>query len=417
MLAQDSDSTKKLDPIEINFLSNYYKQQGNHSPVNGGDGSEELSNITEQITISIPVKRNFKINLNGGIEFFSSASQNSTTNNGSTHEEEEEEDKLAAKDDDDDDDDDDDEHVSGASQNRGLGSRSKIVLFDVGLSKENNIKNMIFDGGLGFYRDENAISGSYSVGWTKSTKDNNNTFNLGGNYYLDKWTLKEPDTEIINGTSHLGNGIRQTFNASFSYSRVLHKKITAAIIADFTYQKGLLSTPYHKVYFADNELPALERLPDTRMKYPVALKLNYHATDFLIFRTYYRYYKDNWGISGNTISIETPIKASQWLRIYPFYRFHIQTATEHFGAINTFSSSDTYYTADYDLSALTTHKIGVGFSISPVNGIFHTQNKKKEGRSLLFKSIDFRYAYYTRSDGLTGHMFTAGLNLNIHRKD
>ena len=49
------------DPIEINFLSNYYYQDGNHSAVGGGIGSEKLSNITQSIVVNIPVKRNFYI--------------------------------------------------------------------------------------------------------------------------------------------------------------------------------------------------------------------------------------------------------------------------------------------------------------------------------------------------------------------
>jgi len=346
--------------------------------------------------------------LKTGIEFFTSASQNGNNNSSANYSDDRR---------DHDEDDDDDEYYSGASPQK-RPPRSIITYGEAGLAKENEKKNLGFNGSIGFYRDNNATSGTLATGFTKSSANNNNTFNAAFTYSLDQWNLTDHGV-VINGAEHLGNGRRQSYSASLSYSRIFTKRFTAAIVSDLIYQNGLLSTPYHNVYFANTDtIPAIERLPNTRIKFPVGLRLNYHATDWLILRSYYRYYNDTWGIHAHTFSIETPLKINQWLRFYPFYRFHTQTATNYFSAFNTLLSNEQqFYTADYDLSDLQTHKMGIGISVAPANGLFKSRDRHENGRNIMMSSLDFRYAYYTRNDGLNGHMFTAGLNFEIARKD
>ena len=60
-------------PIEVDFLINYYQQDGNHSAVTGGEGTEELTNAAPMIIVNIPIGDN-NLSLNGGIDVYSSAS-------------------------------------------------------------------------------------------------------------------------------------------------------------------------------------------------------------------------------------------------------------------------------------------------------------------------------------------------------
>ena len=94
--------------------------------------------------------------------------------------------------------------------------------------------------------------------------------------------------------------------------------------------EGLLSTPFHRVYFSDQELPDIERLPESRLKIPLALRLNYKASDNLIVRTYYRYYSDDFGIQAHTFNLELPIYLSDVWTISPFYRYHTQSGSKYF---------------------------------------------------------------------------------------
>jgi len=44
-------------------------------------------------------------------------------------------------------------------------------------------------------------------------------------------------------------------------------------------QTGLLSAPYHRVYFKDEELPRVERLPGNKYRFPFAIRWHYFLGD------------------------------------------------------------------------------------------------------------------------------------------
>jgi hypothetical protein len=76
-------------------------------------------------------------------------------------------------------------------------------------------------------------------------------------------------------------------------------------------------------------------------------------------------------------------------------------------------TTETYYTSDFDLSGLSSHKYGLGFKISPLFGIGRFKWGKE--RVAMFKEIDLRFANYNRSDGLNAWTVTAGLKFNLKR--
>ena len=79
VFAQDT-SKVKLEDIEVNFLYSYYKQDGNHSPVTGGRGTEKLDNNAPSLNINIPIDSSRSINIDGGVDFYSSASSDNINN-------------------------------------------------------------------------------------------------------------------------------------------------------------------------------------------------------------------------------------------------------------------------------------------------------------------------------------------------
>ncbi len=63
-VAQDSTKTSiNLDDVEISFLTSYYIQDGNHSPVTGGIGTEKLTNIAPSIVLNVPIDTVHSISL------------------------------------------------------------------------------------------------------------------------------------------------------------------------------------------------------------------------------------------------------------------------------------------------------------------------------------------------------------------
>ncbi|NNL02682.1 MAG: hypothetical protein HKP39_10440, partial [Eudoraea sp.] len=73
---QNPDGYKKrvLETAEIDLLSSYYYQDGNNAAVTGGLGTEELTDITGTMIISIPVSDDDVLTVDAGISAYTSAS-------------------------------------------------------------------------------------------------------------------------------------------------------------------------------------------------------------------------------------------------------------------------------------------------------------------------------------------------------
>ena len=75
--AQDTTQVYKkrvLENTEIDFLTSYYSQDGNNAAVSGGIGSEELTDATGAIVISIPLNDDDVLTIDAGISAYTSAS-------------------------------------------------------------------------------------------------------------------------------------------------------------------------------------------------------------------------------------------------------------------------------------------------------------------------------------------------------
>ena len=77
---QQKDSTavgfkkRVLETTEVDFLLSYYKQDGIHSAVSGGSGTENLTDITAAIVVAMPLSDDEVLTADIGISAYSSAS-------------------------------------------------------------------------------------------------------------------------------------------------------------------------------------------------------------------------------------------------------------------------------------------------------------------------------------------------------
>ena len=78
--SQEKDTTevvykkRVLENIEVDFLASYYKQDGKHSAVSGGIGSEKLTDITSNIIIAMPLNDDDVLTVDAGLSAYTSAS-------------------------------------------------------------------------------------------------------------------------------------------------------------------------------------------------------------------------------------------------------------------------------------------------------------------------------------------------------
>lgn len=292
--------------VEANFLSSYYNQDGNNSPVTGGIGTEALTDFANVFIINVPLDSINSIGLYGGADAYTSASTDNIDSN-----------------------------VSSASVNdvRGYGTLS--------YNRKNLKRGETYGIRGGYSKEYDYKSLSAGVSITKEWNEGNTELNFTGQAFFDKWLGKNGSDNLIYpelwlgdifGYQNLSTPNRNSYNAQLFISQVINPRLQIGVSAEFIYMTGLLSTPFHSVYFVgkeDYELD-IERLPSSRLKLPFGVRLNYYPVDFLVLRTYYRYYTDDFGINAHSLELETPLKLNSSFTISPFYRFHTQTASVYF---------------------------------------------------------------------------------------
>lgn len=378
--------------IEANFLSSYYNQDGNNSPVTGGVGTEALTDFANVFIINVPIDSVNAISLFGGADAYTSASSDNIDSN-----------------------------VSSASMNdtRGYGTLS--------YNRKNLKRSETYGIRAGYSKEFDYQSFSTGFSYTKEWNEGNTELNFTGQAFFDKWLGKEHSTELIypemwfpgdltsNNYQKITNPNRNSYNAQLFLSQVLSTKLQIGVSAEIIYMSGLLSTPFHSVYFADKEdfEMDIERLPSSRLKIPFGVRLNYFPLDFLILRSYYRYYTDDFGINAHTFEFETPVKINSSFTVSPFYRYHTQTASKYFAPKNVHLSSETYYTSDYDLSGLNAHKYGIGFKYYPTFGLLRSQPIFNTHGVFMFKYIELRTAIYKRSTDFSAYNISINLGFGF----
>jgi len=245
---------------------------------------------------------------------------------------------------------------------------------------------------------------SFGLGtsFTKTSKNHNTEFTGKLQAYFDTWKVIYPielRTGNIRGENDYPSAPRNSYSASLSLSQIINKKLQILLVAEPTYQTGLLATKYQRVYFADGSVQA-ENLPDNRYKIPVGIRANYFIGDRFIIRSFYRYYNDNWGVKAHTVDLEVPIKITPFVSVSPFYRFYKQTAADFFAAYGQHTVSENYFTSDYDLSKFNSNFFGAGIRLAPPNGLFSMKN---------WNSLELRYGRYERSNGLQSNIISLHL--------
>jgi hypothetical protein len=379
--AQDtkSDSTaykkQKLKIEEVNFISSYYSQDGNNSAVTGGVGTEKLTDIATTLDIKVSRynknehKQTFGFEL--GVDSYSSASSDNI----------------------------DPSTVTSASY------QDIRVYPSLNYTVQNEEKGQIFSTGISASAEFDYFSIGGNVGFTKLSKNRNRELSVKAMAFFDTWKVILPielrDNPDNPNYKQGDSKPRTSYNLGLTFSQIVNKNFQMAFLVDAGYQEGLLATKFNRVYFNGLATPKSENLPDTRFKLPIGMRTSYFLGDNIILRGFYRYYFDNWDIKSHTISLEPTIKLSAFSSISIPYRYYVQNEAKYFKPKYQHQLAEEFFTSDYDLSAFSSHMIGLGYKITDSNkGLFHSKH---------FNSLELRYGYYTRNNGLNSHILTLAM--------
>lgn len=380
---------RKLHVDEVDFVSSYYNQNGDHSAVTGGIGTEKVTDVANSLTLNLvwlnkaSNKNTLAIGL--GFDYHSAASQ---------------------------------AFVSQTGASSPTGTR---VYPSLDWSIENAKKGNTFGIGAYYSGEYNYQSLGGDLHFSQKTADRNGEFTAKLQGYFDQVKLIYPSelipkdtttTTVVSSAStsssistggghraNIPNSPRTTLSASFSYSQMLNSRLQFMLLGDVVTQHGFLSLPFHRVYFNDGT-EAVEKLPSSRFKLPIGARLNYFLGDNIILRTYYRYYVDNWGIKSNTAGIEVPYKISPFFSISPFYRYYNQSASKYFAPYEVHSPTDQYFTSNYEYAKFESSFFGVGFRLAPPNGVFGWQG---------LHEMEIRYGHYTQTTDLASNVISLSL--------
>ncbi|MGK2856014.1 MAG: DUF3570 domain-containing protein [Thermoanaerobaculia bacterium] len=355
--------------FDADILFSYYSQDGDHSPVTGGIGTEKLDVFSPVVVLAWRIDEKLTLTADLGIDQISSASiGNIQMELGSA--------SIPAS----------DTRTFGTFKAKRKFGNQTLGL-TLGAANEYDYES--FSYGLDWAIDLNRAN----TGIAASVRRYDDAIDLVGINGYGSQGDGEPITE--------GQGDRTTTDAVFTLSQTLGRRTVGGLELFLSQQEGVLSTPYHEVILlSDSPLypdgrHVAERLPDSRDRKALGLRLNHAFTDTLIQRAAYRYYEDDWGISSHTIDLEThfrlPTEREMW--VYPILRYHTQTGADYFGLPLTFTGAEDFYTSDYDLAETSANKLGVGWSVFTLpneNWLKHVDR------------FEIRGSYYDRDDGLSG---------------
>jgi hypothetical protein len=370
---------------EINLVSSYYWQNGDHSPVTGGIGTEKVTDISNGLDLKMvwgdpKVKQN-SLTLGLGIDHHTSASAAYV-------------------------------NLSGAS--RTGGSR---VYPSLDWTTENIKRGSSFGIGAYYSGEYNYQSLGADIHLSQKTADKNGEFTAKLQGYFDQVKLIYPSefiptttTSIVTsasgttseegGRANIPSRPRNTYSASLGYSQIINSRMQVMFLVDGVAQNGYLSLPFHRVYFNTGK-DTIEHLPPNRFKLPLGVRVNYFLGDNVILRSYYRYYMDTWGIKSNTAGLETAIKITPFFSISPFYRYYDQTAAKYFAPYGVHRPTDEYYTSNYAYAQFHANFYGVGFRVAPPKGVFGWQN---------LHDLELRYGHYSQSTDLVSNVVSLSLS-------
>ncbi|MEP7321842.1 MAG: DUF3570 domain-containing protein [Saprospiraceae bacterium] len=415
--------TLKLD--EINFVSGYYSQNGNHSAVTGGIGTEKLTDLSN--TFELKLLKNTKRGsthhfiFGMGFDTYTSASSDridtaityNGTNQGSTGGQSNPVIYPPPR----------DGHHGHSGASTAVASGPTIIVNGITTVTSASYrdqryypslnwsmetpKGLTMGAGVSYSGEYDYFSKGLSFNIGKSSKNKNSDISLSVSAFFDHWLVIYPaELRPVNypyGSERdkelLTKSPRNTYNTGLVFNQVINKRLQVGLMIEPSYQEGLLGTTYQRVYF-ENGTAKPEQMPDRRLKLPIGLRASWFIGDQIVVRPYYRYYQDDWGLHAHTASLEASIKASPFVSLIPFARYYTQNGVPYFAPYKMHSTEEAFYTSDYDLSKLSSKSFGLGLRMVPKNGVMDIP---------AFKSLELRFAHYIRSTDLKSNIITAAL--------
>jgi hypothetical protein len=383
--AQTPDSSGQkytVSKTDVELVYSHYLQDGHNSAVTGGKGTEKLTVYSPSVRLTHTYKEYNTIHFVGGVDVISSASVDNI------------------------------DFVMSSASKRDMRSYGTL-----NYQRQMKKKDLKLGIGSGFSIESDYMSVPVFLSAEYTNPSKTRSFSADFQAYFDdlRWGRLDPDyyhaVKLIYPVElrykkWFDNYRRYSYNVKLGFTQIINPRLLLGIFPEFAYQKGLLSTPFHRVYFNDDSLK-VEKLPAERFKFPLSLRLHYFMGSRTILKLNYGFYWDSFDISGNSVELEAAVKLSPQWTLTPFFRFYNQAGSEYFKPYKQHLISEQYYTSDYDLSSFQSYKQGLNIRFLPSQYL---------SRRISFDEVNLRYTYFHRSNGLNAHIVTLALRFGREKR-
>lgn len=363
---------EKLNKTKIELLYSHYIQEGEHSAITGGIGTEELTVYAPKIKVSTTFKERNTLFLDAGVDIITSVST----------------DKI-------------DFAVSSSSI---VDARNFAT---IGYSRQRPKRDAQWTVSSGYSFESDYLSIPFQLGYSLGSKDKMRDYSVQIQTFFDdlRWGRLHPDfkepTRLIypqelRNTEWFDIYKRTAFNFKLGLTQIINKRNIIGFYPELGYQEGLLSTPFHRVYFNDGTL-RVENLPQRKLKGSLAVKWNSFVGDRIVLKNKANIYKDDFGVMALALEHTSAIKLNSPITIAPFFKLFFQKGTPYFAPWRGHATDEVYYTSDYDLSSFQTYTLGLNLRHAPQRYI---------RKQFLFHEMQVRYSFSYRTDGLSGHIIS-----------
>ena len=366
--AQDTSGVK-VNLTEVEVVYGHYMQDGNHSAVTGGEGTEELTVYSPKVSVK-KIKSRANYGFNAGVDIITSAST----------------DKI--------------DFVNSSAS-----LHDARTYTDVFYGLMNKKENFSFNIGTGISFESDYLSTNAKAGVVFENEKKLRTYSADLKFYFDdlRWGRLSKGffhpvgliyPKELRNEEWFDTYRRNSYNLTLGLIQVISKRNILGLFSETALQKGLLATPFNRVYFEDGTV-AVEHLPMQRWKEGVSLKWNHFLGGRTILKNQLNGYLDNFGIHSISLENETAVKITPFVLVKTNFRVYTQSASKYFQPFEQHQLSAKYFTSDFDLSTVQSYRLGLGTKILI----------PEKSKPVVLSAVEVGYSFYHRSDGLEAHVF------------
>jgi hypothetical protein len=204
-------------------------------------------------------------------------------------------------------------------------------------------------GGLYRSGEVDYTGNSFFVNYARAMNEENTVLGVGISQSNDRW---EPMFDRL-----LPRDDRKERKIDLSLTQLLSPRWSMQLVYSRLDSEGFLASPYH--FVSQESFARFENYPQTRSGSAVALKSVSLLSEESSLNLSYRYYRDDWEIISHTFGAEVLYDVSETVLTGARLRYYTQSKAFFTRPVGGYSVDDSYFAADYRMSAFDSYMVGV----------------------------------------------------------